>query len=168
MQTDRHHATTFRVQDIETVLQVVEELLPGIKPLWCRKTHVIRVQRVRHHQLWRIETVIPVRHIVRIRIGVINELAILSCDAMTLRAASPQVPSCRSRTRNLRVNLQCLAQMFALGYFINELIVNPAQAVTGDFPVRSLHRCNGLRVTLQSHCNAKNCDWNVLLGEQAV
>lgn len=49
MQTNGHHARPFRVQYIEGILQVIEELLSRVKALGRRETHIVGVECIGHH-----------------------------------------------------------------------------------------------------------------------
>src|SRR5436305_2087840 len=63
MQPDRHHATAFGTQDVESVLEVLEELLAGIEALRGGEAHVVRVQRIGNDQL-RLAVLLGVAHVV--------------------------------------------------------------------------------------------------------
>ena len=68
MQSHGHHSSALGMQHIEAVFQIIEKLLAAIKALRRRKSHVIRVKRVRNHELRRRKTGVPVRHIVGVRV----------------------------------------------------------------------------------------------------
>src|SRR5450631_2897753 len=42
----------FSIEGIEGILQVIEELRPGIESLHCSKAHVVAVERVGYDEMW--------------------------------------------------------------------------------------------------------------------
>ena len=54
MQADRHHlrrGLAFRIERVESVLQIGEELVAGIEALRRGEAHVVGVERIGHDQL---------------------------------------------------------------------------------------------------------------------
>ena len=51
VQSYGHHAVLFGVEHVEGVLQIVEEVLPGIESLRGGEAHVVRIERVGDDEL---------------------------------------------------------------------------------------------------------------------
>ena len=80
MQPDRHHlglpCHALGIQRIETVFEIGEKLIAGIKALRCGKPHIIGIQRVGHHQLIAIFHPLPIGQIIAIAVGNILKSAL--------------------------------------------------------------------------------------------
>src|SRR5690606_12527970 len=116
------------------------ELTSGVESLRRRKTHVVDVQRVRHHELRLAEGAIPVRQVVSVGIRVVDESAVLCNESVCVRAAASEIPAEWTRPRQFLVNLYSPFQVLSLHLLLDELVVDPAVAVSGDLPLCFLHR----------------------------
>src|SRR5690606_17360218 len=65
MQTDREHlgptGLTFRIEIVERVLQIGEELIAAVEAIGCAEAHVVRFERVGYDKLWPAVMRTPVR-----------------------------------------------------------------------------------------------------------
>src|SRR5260221_1898966 len=89
MQPDRHHLRPllpFRVEHVETVAQIGEELLAGIEALGGGEAHVVGVERIGHDEMVAPLLAHPIGQIVGIGIGIVEKTALLDDEAAGLRA----------------------------------------------------------------------------------
>ena len=77
------------------------------------------------------------------------------------------VPAERALAGDLRMDADRLTQMGALLVGREILVVDPFQAVAGDFPARLLHRGDRLGVALKRGRDAEDGDRQIALGEHA-
>lgn len=173
MHANRHHLgclIAFFVKHVECVTQVSEEMLRGIEPLRRGKTHVIRVERVRHDQVRpsfaaRHFDVGPKRQIVAIVIGVVKQAPILDREPTCVRAVAARVPAQRPHARYA---LDCLhAETHVLGLLLGRhvLIVNPSPAMTGDFVAEFDERAREFGVPLNCHADTEHGERQATLFE---
>ena len=156
------------MQDVEGIFEVIEKLLSRIEALRRGEAHVVRVQRVRHHQLRRRQRPVPVGEVIRVGVRVVEEAALLGNQPVRVRTAAAEVPAQRSLARHLRMDLDCFREVRFLGCLVNRLVVDPAVTVTRNLPARFLHCGQDLRVTLQRHCDAEYGNGKTAFPEQPV
>src|SRR3954465_8131378 len=108
MQPDRQHLrciqsrrVAFTVQRIEGRLEIFEKLHSGVETLCRREAHVIRIERIRNDEV-RYATrtaagvdlnISPVGKVIRIRVRVIDQTAVLDNQAARVGAVSSRIPA---------------------------------------------------------------------------
>ena len=106
VQADRQHlrrrSAALGVQHVEGVAQVGEELVPAVEALGGREAHVVGVERVRDDEVrLRRPTLHPVRQVVGVGVGVVEEAAVLDDESARVRAVAAGVPADRRRAGQL-------------------------------------------------------------------
>ncbi|MNN27558.1 hypothetical protein D3C81_1410970 [compost metagenome] len=168
MHADRQHlgavlscGIAFLVEDVERILQVLEELLAGVEALRRGKAHVVRVQRVRHHQVWLFLAAGdfhfgPEGQVVAVVVGVVQEAAVLDDKPARVGAVAAGVPAQRQLAGQLLDDLHADAHVLALGGFVHVLVVDPAPAMAGDLVAQFDEGAGQFRMALQRHRYAED------------
>jgi hypothetical protein len=143
VQADREHPRevgSLAVENVETVLEIGEELVAAVESRRGGKPHVVGIERVGYNQLWATRAIEPVGQLVGVAVGRIEESLILHDDAERVWGATTLVEAERPRADHLGVNADRFANMRELVFPGKILVLDPFQAVRGDFPVSLLHR----------------------------
>ena len=75
VQADRHHLwrdVAFGIERVERILEIGVELIAGVEALRGGEAHVVGVERIGRHELRAARPLEPVRQIVRIGVGAIE------------------------------------------------------------------------------------------------
>jgi hypothetical protein len=107
-----------------------------LKPGRDGEAHVVRVERVRHHQVRRARAVRardlgPERQLVAVVVAVVLEAAVLDHEPARVRAVAPVYQPAAPR-RQLAVDRDRAREVLALLGLGHVLVVDPAPAVRGD------------------------------------
>ncbi len=177
MQADRHHlglaGLALGVERVEGVLQVGEELLAFGEAGLDGEAHVVGVERVGDDELRRdgvamAVMVEPVGQVVVIGVGNIVETAFGSRQPHRPDRSAAQIHALRPFAHHFRMQPDRLHHVGALGLLVMVAIVDPLQAVRGDFPVRGLHGGHLVGRARESGGDAVDGDRHLCPGEQAV
>ena len=103
-----------------------------------------------------------------VAVGVVGETAVLGDQPRGVWRGPALIPAARSAAGQARVEGDRLRDMRALDRLGHRLIVDPAQAVAGDFPARRDHRRDRRRVRRHRRGDAEHGNRHVARGEQAV
>ena len=140
VQADRLHPgcvkasrIAFGIERVQRVAQVREELLAAVEPLRSHEAHVVRVEGVRHDQM-RLQSFGcrddgPVRKVVGIAVGVVDEPAVLDDERARARAVAARVPAGRRGAGETHDRLDGARHVLAFDVFVDILVADPAQAV---------------------------------------
>ena len=96
------------------------------------------------------------------------EAALFGDEAEGVFAASAEEMAERARARHLGMHLDGFSDVLAFFRFGHAMVIDPAVAVAGDFPIRFLYGGNCVRISRQCHGDAENGDRHIMRGEQAV
>ena len=107
------------------------------------------------------------RKLVGVAVGRVEEPAFLHGQAQRVLRRAALVEAERAGAGQCRLHAHRLRDMGALGGLRHVAIVDPAQAVAGDFPARLAHRGSGVRIAAQGHRLGEDGERQVALGEQA-
>src|SRR3954463_9272942 len=173
VQADRHHprhALAFFVENVEGILEVGEELVARVESLGRGETHVVRVQRIGHHELG-LAAFVPEPRVVPgkvgvVVVGIVDEPALLADELARVRAGAPVVPAQRTLAGELAVDLDRALHVLALDGFRNILVIDPAPAVAGDLVPCLEHRGDGGGVALHRHRDAVYGERHLVAGEK--
>ena len=149
VQTDRQHARplgAFRIEHVEAVAQVVEELVAGIEALRCAEAHVVGVERIGHDELRAVRAVHPVGQLVGVGVGGIEESLLLHRDVERADGRAALVEAERAGTGDLGVDADRLLDVRPLLRFREVAVVDPLQAVRRDLPAGLVHGGHGFAV----------------------
>lgn len=171
MQADGHHLgrafLTLAIENVETVFQIGEELVAGIKALWRGETHVVCVQRIGHDQVRAFRAFYPIGQFVGIGIGGIEEAAFLHHQLQRVVGGLALIDAERARAGNFRVEAHGLADMFALDLLRHVFVFPPSQAMAGDFPAGFFHGGHGFRVARHGKRHPIDGDGHIAAGKGA-
>ena len=96
VQTHREHLRglrSLRIEDVEGIPQVGEELLPRVEALGGGEAHVVGVQGVGHDEVGPTRDLDPVGQVVGVGVGVVEEAAVLDDEAARIGAVPTGVPA---------------------------------------------------------------------------
>ena len=96
----RGRVRPLRVERVEGVPQVREELVAAVEALVAPELHVVVVQGVGHDQVRPAALDDPVGQVVVVRVGVVEKAALLDHEAPGVRAQPPRVPAQRPAPRH--------------------------------------------------------------------
>src|SRR3984885_8178824 len=155
MQADRHHARptvrTHPIEPVEGISAVREEVFPGTEVAAPLQAAVIGVEAVRDHQMRATRNLRPIGQIVVVAVAVVQETAGFHHQSTRIGAWSPGVPAERSPPDHARDDLYVAQDVGAFYVLGNELVVDPALAMTGHLETALSDRGRSLRVALQGH-----------------
>ena len=172
MQPDRHHlglsCYALGIERIETVFEIGEKLVPGIKALRGGKTHIIGIEGIGHHQLIVIFHPVPIGQVIAIAVRDVIKAALFGDQCDGIFRTAPRIPAAGPGAGNLGMQAD---GGFHIGPFCSFgviFIFNPFQSVAGNFPIGILHGARLFRAAGQRGCHTKHGDGNFKFGEQAV
>ena len=127
------------VQHVEGVDQVLRKILPVGETRSRREFHVVGVERIGHDELpfdgsighrdWQVE-----RQVIAIVIAVVFKTTVLKHEAFGIRTVTTGVPAKRPLPAGQFTNdARGLGDLAAFFTFRHVLVMNPAQAVRGNF-----------------------------------
>ncbi|MNN09878.1 hypothetical protein D3C81_1227840 [compost metagenome] len=179
MHADRQHlgpvlalGVALGIEHVERVLQVLEELVARVEALRRGEAHVVRVERVRHHQMRLLLAagdfhLGPEGQVVTVVVGVVQQAAVLHHQPARVGAVPAGVPAERHFAGQFLDDLHADAHVLALGGFVDVLVVNPAPAVAGDFVAQLDERARQLGMALERHRHAEDRQRQLALLELA-
>ena len=113
MQANRHHfwsSLTLLIQDIKRI-SVPIKLLTRVESLWCRETHIVSIECVRHHKMWTSGLdPTPEREVVGIIVRVVFKVIILGDQPSGVFTGSSGIPASRFLTELSGRGSQSLSQ----------------------------------------------------------
>jgi len=177
VQADRHHlravearGVAFGVQRVERVAQVRVELLAAVEALRRREPHVVGVERVRHdevrHPAARAVDAGPVRQVVRVAVGVVQEAAVLDDQPARVGAVAARVPAQRRRAGEPRDRVDGTRDVLALDVLGHVLVADPAPAVARDLVAVAQVGVDERGAAQQRHPDAEDRQRDAALAEQ--
>ena len=96
------------------------------------------------------------------------ETALFGDEAEGVFAAPAEEMAERAGARHLGVQLDGFSDVLAFHRFGHAMVIDPAIAMAGDFPICLLHGGDGVRISRQCHGDAENGDRHFMLSEQAM
>ena len=172
MQADAHHlraaGLAFGVERVERVLQIGEELVAAVEALGRGEAHVIGVERIRDDQLLLAIMLVPVGQVVRIGVGNVVETASFRHEIDRVDGTAAGIPATRPLAGHERVQADGLGDGRALVVRRHVLVLDPFEAVRGDFPTGFDHRRDLGGRALQGGGDAIDRDRHVLFRQQPV
>ena len=118
--------------------------------------------------MWFREFVVPVREIIRVGIGVIDETAFLGHQTVCDRATAAKIPAQRTLSGCRPVNFDRFFEMLAFGFLVDKLVVDPTITMAGNFPFRRPHRVDNFGIAPERHRNTEYCDRHFSFHEHVV
>ena len=171
MQPDRHHLRrgfSFAVEHVERILQVVEESLARREPRRDRELHVVVVERVRDDEMRLPADPRPVRQVVVVCVGVVQEAALLDDQPPRVdRRRIAAVPPVRARPGGPLDRLDGAPHLRALLVLGHVLEADPPPAVRAGLVPRPLDRPPDGRVALDRHRAGEEGHLQLVLVEEA-
>ena len=161
VQADGHHAPAFRVERVETILEVAEKLIARVEPLRGCKAHVIGVERIGHNQLIARLKFHPIGQIISIAVGDIGKLPGFCGQADCVFRATPRVPAARRCAHDLCVQTDGLRHICGLIFGAGIFIFDPFEPMAGNLPSGRFHRSQLLWRAGQGGGHAINGDGQV-------
>ena len=171
VQADRHHlgrAEPLRVERVEAVFEIGEELVAGIEALRRGEAHVIGVERIGHDELRPFCALDPIGQFVGVGVRQIEEAAVLAGQVQRVDGAAALVEAERARAGQPLMQRDGLGDRVALGVAREILVVDPFQAMRGDFPAGVLHRGDRIGVARHGGRDGEDGDGNCARREQPV
>ena len=111
---------------------------------------------------------IPIGQIIGIAVGVIGKATFCRDQPCGVGRGAPLIPAQRALAGELCVQFDGPGDVLCFHGFGHVLIVDPAMAVAGHFPVGGQHRLYGLRVQRHGLRHAEHGDRHSPVGKQAV
>src|SRR5258708_1812230 len=170
MQADRQHLRrrlAFRIEYVERVLQIREELTAAVETLRRCKAHIVGVERIGHDENRLFPDQFPIRQVIAVGIRVIEKAAVFRNKAPGILTGAPGVPPQRCGAGDTADRLDREADMATFGTFVYTVIIDPAPAMAGDLVAESGHGRHGLRIARHRHAHRKNRQRQLPLFEQA-
>src|SRR4051812_5646553 len=173
VEADRHHprhALAFVVEDVKGILEVGEELVAGVESLGRGETHVVRVERIGHHEL-RLAAFVPEPGVVPgkvvvVVVGIVDEPAVLDDELARVRAGAPGVPAERTLAGESAVDLDRAPHVLALDRFGHLPVIDPAPAVARDLVPGLEQRGDRGGVALHRHRDTVYGERHFVAGEE--
>ena len=170
VQADRHHPRVLGalgVEHVERVSHVGEPLVARAEALWRSKLHVVVVERVGHHQVRAAGLDDPVRQVIVVGVGVVEEAALLDDQPPRVGAQAAGVPAEGPASGRACDALDRAPHVLALDVFRDELVVDPAPPVAHHLVPRLDDGGGRFRMALERHRDGEDADPDTALGEQA-
>src|SRR5947199_13117 len=169
VEADRHHlrrGRALRVEHVEGVAQVREEVVAGVEALRHAELHVVVVERVGNDEVWLAGHDDPVREIVVVGVRVVQEPALLDDEATGVGTQPSGVPAERPAAGGFRQALDRQTDVLALLVLTDELVINEAPAVAHHLVARLDERRGRRAVALERHADGEHADLDIALGEE--
>ena len=172
MQPDGQHlgppGSPFCIEHVETVLEILVEMLARVKALRGCEPHIIGIQRVGHDQLRVSAVAPPVGQIIGVAVGAIGKPALLGHQSNGVFRAAPSIPTRRTAAGDFFMQTDRLHHVVALFLGVEIFVVDPFQAVARNFPIRFLHGGHLFGAAGQGCRHPINRQRNLHVGEQPV
>ena len=174
MHADAHHLRRFfalSVEHIERVDQILREVLAVGEACRRGKFHVVRIERIRDDELPGNAAVVHEhrqvkRQIITVIITVVFIATLRNHQAFGVRTVASGVPTVGPKTAgHLLDNLRAACHVLLFALFTDVLIMNPAQAVAGNFVTEFAEGLGCLRVVFQRPSRSKNRQRQITFGE---
>ena len=171
MEPDRQHLrrhAAFGVERVERILEIGVELVAAIEALGAGEAHVVRIERIGNHELRAARPFEPVRQIVGVSVGAIDEAALLHAETDGVERRAALIEAERAGACDLGMDAHRFGDMARLDVGRRVAIIDPLEAVGGDFPARLVHRLNRLAIARHRHRHRIDGDGNRAVGEQTM
>ena len=172
VQADGEHfglaCLAFGIEGVEAVFQVLEELLAFDVAGGGGEAHVVRLQRVGDDQLVAVWQFHPVGQVVIVGVGQPLERAGFRGEAEGVDGGAACVPAGGRGAYDFGVQADGLGYGGAFHILGHVAVIDPFQAVGGDFPACGFHRGDLFGVAGKGGGDAVDGDGDVKGGEQAV
>src|SRR5436190_8466723 len=171
MQADRHHlrrpAATLLVKAVEAVLQIGKELITAVKTLRGCEAHIVGIEGVGNDEMLAAARIVdPVRQIIGIAVGRIEEPPFLHDEPYRVHGATAGIPPEGALTGDFGVNAYRLPDMGALVFLAEVLVFDPFETVARNLPAGLLHRLSLIWRPQEGGCNGIDGERHIAGGEK--
>ena len=171
VQADAQHLrrdVAFGVERVERILEISVELVARVEALGRGEAHVVGVERVGRHQLRPARSREPVRQVVGVSVGAIDEAALLHAKPYGVDRRPALIEAERAGAGDLGVHAHRLGDMERLDFGRRVAIVDPLEPMGGDLPPSLVHRRNRLAIARHRRRHGVDGDGNGAVVEQAM